>query len=148
MRFRKKFSFPGQIFCLFPGQKHIVPMFYQYCDYIFGHFLHDYTLKPNLSHFKKESVKKPCRFTSFVLVISNDPRIRDLNIYYHSLLILLEWCLTSNFRYCSVFKADHAYLFWIKLQAVFIIYVVFSFVSIIDLLPHFCVLLQAADSDH
>ena len=46
-------------------------MFYQNCDYIFfSFFLQYYTLKLSLSHLKKESVQKPCRFTSFVLVIS------------------------------------------------------------------------------
>ena len=59
-------------------------MFYKYCDYIFVIFLHYYTLQPSLSHLKKESVQKPCRFTSFVLVISNEPRIWDLNIYIFS----------------------------------------------------------------
>ena len=29
---------------------------------------------------EKESVQKPCGFTSFVIVISNEPRIWDLNI--------------------------------------------------------------------
>ena len=32
----KSINFSGHTFCLFPGKENVVPMFYQYCDYIFS----------------------------------------------------------------------------------------------------------------
>ena len=63
--------FPKRLFADFLAKKHVIPMFYQYCDYFFLHF---YTLKPSLSHFKNVLVHKPCRLILFVLVILNEPR--------------------------------------------------------------------------
>ena len=60
--FRKKFSFPGQIFCLFPGKKHVVPMFYQYCVYIFLNFFTNSALWAELVQ------QSTCVFVCFRLV--------------------------------------------------------------------------------